>query len=165
MKGPSRFTWKDGLIRRKRKLVVGRNSRLRRDVLSLLHASAVGGHSGASATLQKISVVLYWKDLKDICRNLWVIAKCAYRTNMIDLRTLTSYNLYQYRRLAIFSAVSMDFIIRLPKSQGKDVIFVVMDRLTKYSHFIGLIHPTGQPQWQRCSLIQSTDCMGYWIVL
>jgi hypothetical protein len=32
----------------------------------------------------------------------------------------------------------MDFIIGLPKSKGKDVIYVVMDRLTKYAHFCGI---------------------------
>jgi len=29
----------------------------------------------------------------------------------------------------------MDFITNLPKSQGKDCIFVVVNRLTKYEHF------------------------------
>lgn len=35
----------------------------------------------------------------------------------------------------------MDFIIGLPKSQGKEVIVVVVDRLTKYSHFMAFTHP------------------------
>ncbi|XP_074374620.1 uncharacterized protein LOC141715031 [Apium graveolens] len=35
----------------------------------------------------------------------------------------------------------MNFITGLPKSKGKEVIWVVVDRFSRYSHFIALTHP------------------------
>ena len=35
----------------------------------------------------------------------------------------------------------MDFITGLPKYEGKSVIMVIVDRLTKYAHFYALSHP------------------------
>jgi hypothetical protein len=40
-----------------------------------------------------------------------------------------------------WQVVCMDFIERLPKSQKYDTIMVVIDKYTKYGHFIPLAHP------------------------
>jgi hypothetical protein len=46
----------------------------------------------------------------------------------------------------VCTEVSMDFIDGLPKSSGKTTILVVVDRLTKYGHFIPVSHPYTAPQ-------------------
>ena len=40
-----------------------------------------------------------------------------------------------------WTVVSMDFIEGLPSSYKHDVIMVVVDKFTKYGHFIALAHP------------------------
>jgi hypothetical protein len=40
-----------------------------------------------------------------------------------------------------WACITLDFIEALPKSWGKEVILVVVDRLTKYAHFITVAHP------------------------
>jgi hypothetical protein len=41
----------------------------------------------------------------------------------------------------IWMDISMDFIEGLPKSNGYSVIMVVVDRLTKFAHFVAVKHP------------------------
>jgi hypothetical protein len=36
--------------------------------------------------------------------------------------------------------ISMDFIEGLPKSEGNNVILVIVDRFTKYAHFVPIKH-------------------------
>jgi len=37
--------------------------------------------------------------------------------------------------------IFMDFIEGLPRSQRKEVILVLVDRFSKYAHFVALSHP------------------------
>lgn len=45
-----------------------------------------------------------------------------------------------------WESISMDFITGLPKAQGKDCLYVVVDRLTKYAHFYAISSDFQAPQ-------------------
>ena len=72
---------------------------------------------------------------KGLWQNVWFANKIRWK----QLRPQVFYN--HYPSQVSTGKVSMDFIIGLPKSEGKSVIMVIVDRLTKYAHFCALSHP------------------------
>nr|GEX80475.1 gypsy/Ty3 retroelement polyprotein [Tanacetum cinerariifolium] len=61
--------------------------------------------------------------------------------------------------------ISLDFIEALPVSQGKIVIMVVVDRLSKYANFIPLSHPFTIAQVAQAFLDTSTSLMACLLLL
>ncbi|XP_071728840.1 uncharacterized protein [Rutidosis leptorrhynchoides] len=53
------YQWKDALLYRKNKLVVGTDEELRVDIIKYFHDTAVGGHSGVASTVQKVCACFY----------------------------------------------------------------------------------------------------------
>jgi len=41
----------------------------------------------------------------------------------------------------VWDDITLDFIEGLPVSQGRDTIMVIVDRLSKFAHFLTLRHP------------------------
>ncbi|GMI64925.1 hypothetical protein HRI_000161800 [Hibiscus trionum] len=120
--------------------MVGKDDELRSEILKFFHGSPMGGHSGVHASTKRATAVVYWKGLrKDMKR---FVRGC-------EVRQQNKHDLQHPRGLLqslpipekAWASISMDFVEGLPKSQGKEVIFVVVDRLTKYGHFIDMTHP------------------------
>jgi hypothetical protein len=120
--------------------MIGIATDLRTKIFASFHASIFGGHSGQRVTLHRIKQIFYWPLMKkDIME---MVAQCP-------VCQLSKTEHVQYPGLlnplqiptAKWSDINMDFVEGLPKSRGKDVILVVVDRLTKYAHFIPLSHP------------------------
>jgi hypothetical protein len=66
--------------------------------------------------------------------------RCVNATREKQSNLRAHYNRFRFH-LSIWKDISMDFITSLPKSGNKSVIMVVVDRLSKYSHFCALQHP------------------------
>ncbi|KAJ0444029.1 putative nucleotidyltransferase, Ribonuclease H [Helianthus annuus] len=135
-----KYTWDGEFIRRKNKLWIPNDEQLRKDILVICHSSPQAGHSGIHNTLQRFKDMFYWKratsDIKEFVKTCDTCLKAKYETVASPglLNPLPT-------PVTIFSDISMDFIGGLPNSQGYDSILVIVDRLTKYGHFIPLKHP------------------------
>ncbi|GKD68132.1 reverse transcriptase, partial [Tanacetum coccineum] len=89
-----------------------------RSIANHFHGSAVGGHSGVQATTKRLTTYFYWKGL---LQPLPIPDK-------------------------IWQDLSIDFIESLPMSQGKSALLVVVDKLSKYAHFLPISHPFSASQ-------------------
>jgi hypothetical protein len=133
------FTWKNDSLWYKDRLYLCKNSQLKQKVLLEFHTSLVRGHSGFLKTYHRVKKESFWDGLKSNVQRF--VAECLVcQQNKVE--TVKTPSLLQ--PLAIpsqrWEEVSMDFITRLPKSEGKSVIMVIFDRLTKYAHFCALSH-------------------------
>lgn len=137
---PNPYTEFQGLIRYKGRICLGSEGEWRQKILEELHGSSLGGHSGITATYQRAKMSFFWPFLKEAVHTH--VQQCP--NCQINKSEHVSYpGLIQPLPIPkeAWCSIGMDFITGLPKSKGYEVILVIVDRLTKYSHFISLKHP------------------------
>ncbi|CAH9094973.1 unnamed protein product [Cuscuta epithymum] len=136
----SYFSYHDGVLRHKNKLYVGINGDLRDKLVSMIHGSAAGGHSGELATLHRVRNLFWWPNLKltvhRVVSTCHIFQLCKHETIKYP-GSLQPLSIPQHA----WQHITMDFIEKLPKSNGYDSIFVIVDRYTRFAHFVPLKHP------------------------
>jgi Integrase zinc binding domain/Integrase core domain len=108
--------------------------------MAWMHDSQVGGHSGVLGTYQRAKKFFYWPKMKE--QILAHVKKCDVcqlnkhenkpPPDLLDPITIPE---------GAWQVITMDFISRLSRSEGKEVIMVIIDKFTKFCHFIPLSHP------------------------
>ncbi|KFK40544.1 hypothetical protein AALP_AA2G009700 [Arabis alpina] len=134
------FSVVQGRLLRKGKLVLPAKSVLIDVILHEFHTGKMGGHGGVLKTQKRIDAVFYWKGMMAKIREFVAACQVGQRHKY---STLAPAGLLQPLPVPdqVWEDISMDFVEGLPKSEGFDVVMVVVDRLTKYAHFISLQHP------------------------
>ncbi|KAJ1702741.1 hypothetical protein LUZ63_002520 [Rhynchospora breviuscula] len=135
-----KYSMHQGLLRYKNKICVGNGHQWRRRILQEIHNSSIGGHSGILGTYQRVKSMFYWPRLKEAVHTF--VRECDV-CQLNKGEHVATPGLLQPLPIPdkAWSSISMDFITGLPKSEGKEVILVIVDRLTKYAHFLSLSHP------------------------
>jgi hypothetical protein len=136
----SNYSFTAGVLRYKGRLVLGNDTAMQTKLIASLHHSAIGGHSGIRATYQRVKKLFYWPGLKQDVQNYVTACPICQRSKHENCKYPGLLDPLPTPDMA-WAHVTMDFIEGLPKSQGKDVILVVVDKLTRYAHFIPLSHP------------------------
>ncbi|CAH9141087.1 unnamed protein product [Cuscuta epithymum] len=134
------YKLKGGLLYYKGRLVLPKGSHRILTILKEYHDSAIGGHSGYFRTMKRIASLFFWEGMKSEIKDYIQGCEICQRNKYQALKPA---GLLQPLPIPnhVWTDISMDFIGGLPKSQGMDTIMVVVDRLTKFSHFIPLAHP------------------------
>lgn len=129
-----------GRLLRKGKLVVPRSSALVGVIMTEYHSGKMGGHGGVVKTQKRIGESFFWEGMMTDIRRF--VAACPVCQRQ-KYSTLAPGGLLQPLPVPekVWEDISMDFVEGLPKSQGKNTVLVIVDRLTKFSHFVGLCHP------------------------
>jgi transposase InsO family protein len=132
---PWRFV--NGLLLHGSRVFVPGYDDLRHQVLTLAHSA---GHEGVHKTLHRMRADFYIPRDRALVQD-WVRTCTTCQQN----KTLAQQPRGLPQPLEVSSQVwadiSIDFIEGLPKVAGKSVILTIVDRFSKYAHFIALGHP------------------------
>lgn len=134
------FTLVDGLLKYKGRIWVGADDQLKTRILTALHCSPVGGHSGAPVTYRRVKSMFAWAKLRQSVHEF--VQQCQ-----ICLQAKPDRSAYPGKLQPLpvphtaWHTVSLDFVEGLPRSGTADCILVVVDKFTKFAHFLPLSHP------------------------
>lgn len=136
----SDFIVKDGVIRYKGRVWIGHNKQAQDQILRSTHSSPTGGHSGMHATYDRLKKLFAWPGMrKDVHQ---FVSKC---TTCKQAKPEHVRYPGLLKPLPVpphpWHTVMLDFIEGLPASKGYTCILVVVDKLTRYAHFVPLSHP------------------------
>jgi hypothetical protein len=134
------YSLHQGLIKLHDLIWIGHNSALQTKLIAACHSSALGGHSGVNATYHRLKRHFVWKGMKTDVESYikqCTICQQAKHSNTHPTGLLQPLPIPS----GVWQDLSMDFIEGLPPSEGFTVIMVIVDRLTKFAHFIPIKHP------------------------
>jgi len=136
----SPYTWRNGLLHYKNRVVIAPNSDIIQQLLREFHDSPLGGHLGVLRTYKRLAQQFYWPSMARIVKEY--VASCDV-CQRVKSDTLSLAGLLQPLPVPcqVWDDITMDFIEGLPQSGRKNTIFVVVDRLSKSAHFLALAHP------------------------
>jgi hypothetical protein len=133
------FTFKDGLLRYTSRIWIGQDPALHSQIISSLHNSPVGGHSGFPITYRRLKQMFAWKGMKCAVQQYVQHCQVCIQAKLDRARYPGKLQHLPIPQEACHT-VSLNFIEGLPRSGSASCILVIVDKFTCYAHFIALSH-------------------------
>lgn len=134
------FTLHSGIIRHSGRIWIGANPQLQQQVISALHDSALGGHSGFPITHSRVRKLFFWRGLKQDVKVFVAACSVCLQAKPDRARYLGLLSPLSVPEEA-WLMISTDFIKGLPTSGHANCIMVIVDKFSKFAHFVALHHP------------------------
>ncbi|XP_031479939.1 uncharacterized protein LOC116250456 [Nymphaea colorata] len=131
------YTLKGEMLCKKKRALVPKDSDLKQELLKHFHNSSAAGHEGVAKTMGRIKAQFWWDGMKSEVRGYVKACPVCQREKYEATKPPGHLNPLPIPDKP-WEDVSMDFIDAMPRSEGKEAVLVVVDRLTKYSHFVAL---------------------------
>ena len=126
----------DGVLYYKDWVCVPNDSELKKAILEEAHGGSFAMHPGRTKMYQDLKVSYWWSGMKrDV---LEFVTKCLVcqkvkAEHQVPSRLLQPIRISECK----WDRITMDFVVRLPlKGRKHDSVWVVVDRLTKSTHFL-----------------------------
>ncbi|PRQ26049.1 putative nucleotidyltransferase, Ribonuclease H [Rosa chinensis] len=134
------FTVAQGRLLYKDRIFVPATSDWRAKILHEFHSSFQAGHSGYLRTLIRVSCNFAWPGMRRDVKTF--IAACD-QCQRQNYESIHPPGLLQPLPIPdeVYVDITMDFVDGLPIFDGYNAITVVVDRFSKYAHFIAITHP------------------------
>jgi len=126
---------KNNIQYREGRVVVPENDNIRKALLALYHDAPMAGHPGITGTYELLGRMYTWPKMKDYVEAY--VQGCPICAKAKKKNTREQGKLQPLPNpMTPWHWTESDLIGPLPKSKGKDAIYVVIDRFTKYAYFI-----------------------------
>jgi len=132
------YSLHNGVIKYKGRICVGNNQLAQQHILQAMHSSGIGGHSGVQATYSRIKQLFAWPKMKLSIQQYVKACPVCQKARIEHVKTPGLLDPLPVPNQP-WTVISLDFIEGL--AARYNTILVVIDKFTKYGHFLPLAHP------------------------
>ena len=127
--------WKDEHLGYQGKIWIPNDEELRTSLIRRNHDNLLAGHGGRAKTMELVSRQYYWPEIRETIKRYVKNCDMCQRSEMVRH---APYGMLQSNEVPDqqWKSIAMDFITDLPNSERYHTVLVIIDCLTKMSHFI-----------------------------